>query len=680
VNDVWVTLARPAADLAVRAIQRNEVVAVIGAPTTGKSNVLRLIAQQVGAAPVFWTRMPTVGDDAGPVALASLAAQLEPDVLAAVKDVDRPWRDKVDLVVGALAGRDAIVLVDDLRQPAHGTQPLVFDDQAAELFAALLRQSRIRLVTTSSERPPHRATAVKVVPTMDAAMVARAVEGLEADPYFAEAVTAVRAAGPQFSRHSPVEVRLAVDLVARGLPLDVVVAMPGPRSLARAFLTRLPRHEQLALQRLAVLRVPCDRSTVDEIAAIGGGLASRRWESVALYESGAGWVLPAVITDELRALAADGRLPPDPARIDEARHVAAQFHQRAFMGAAALGAVPDAVRHELELVHQLTQAGDAPALLARSLWFVTQYDALGRSVGLRGAELYRRRPIEALPRDAGPSPEAERYLRAALMAYDRALAHDPRDAYALHYRAYNADILAEDATAVYDGYRAALEVDADQVWHHGRFITFLITRGRREDARAAWDAALRQLDGLREERWFYDQLHRPVALLLLHRGNTPFAREVLADVPAGFAGGGWFPALERRLQVLEELADGRLVFPPDIPVDDRWKGPTLVWGAERPERWAPGWVEVSDDQRVVVRYAEQLAGTVVYGRAEYLPSQFRALCDVASPPAGTFVERLWFADRGGEVIRCHRSQPEDELPYPFPPSARYLNRRAADPR
>jgi ABC-type phosphate/phosphonate transport system ATPase subunit len=51
VNDVWVTLARPAADLAVRAIQRNEVVAVIGAPTTGKSNVLRLIAQQAGSGP-----------------------------------------------------------------------------------------------------------------------------------------------------------------------------------------------------------------------------------------------------------------------------------------------------------------------------------------------------------------------------------------------------------------------------------------------------------------------------------------------------------------------------------------------------------------------------------------------------------------------------------------------------
>lgn len=677
-NDVWVTLARPAADLAVQAVKRNEVVAVIGAPTTGKSNVLRLVAQDLAAEQVFRTRMPTVGDDAGPVALATLAAQLDPDVLATVKDVDRPWRAKVDAVIDALADRNAVVLIDDLRQPARGAQPQVFEEQATELFETLFRRSGIRLVTTSSERPAHRATAVKVVPTMNAAMVARAVADLESDSYFDAGVATVLAASRCFAQHSPVEVRLAVDLIARGLPLDIVVAMSGPRMLARAFLTRLPRHEQLALQRLAVLRVPCDRSTVDEIAAIGGHLASRRWEAVALYESGAGWVLPAVITDELRALAADGRLPPDPARVDEARHIAAQFHQREFVAAAAASAVSDAVRHELELVHQLTQAGDATALLDRSLWFVTQYDALGRAVGLRGAELYRRRPLDAIPRDAGPPPEAEGYLRAALKAYDRALAHDPRDAYALHYRAYNRDILAEDAAAVHEGYLAALATDADQVWHHGRLITFLITRGRREDAREAWDAALRQLDGLREERWLYEQLHRPVALLLLHRGNVAFANDVLDDVPAAFEHESWFPALRHRLQVLVELDEGRLVFPPSRPVADRWRGPSLVWGTERPEQWAPGWIEASDDQRVIVRYAELKGETEVFGRAEFTSTQFRTMCDVANPPAGTFVERLWFAGR--EVIRCHRNQSEGELPHPFPPPARYLNRRAADPR
>ncbi len=680
VLDVWAQLARPAAERATAAVVREGAVAVVGAPSTGKSNVLRLVQKELASAAVFWTRMSPSGDDAGPVALAMLASQIDPAVLERVKEIGRPWREKVEEVVRALGARQAVVLIDDVRQPARGHQPQVFDDQAAELVDALLHEHGVRLVTSSSERPPHRAVEVRVVPEMSAAMVGRAVEGLETDPYFDRAVAAVRAEGARFSRRSPVEIRLAVDLVARGMSLDAVCAMAGPRALARGFLTRLLPHERLALQRLAVLRLPCDRETLDAIAAIGGTNASRRWEAVAVYPSARGWVLPAVIADELRALAADpGRIAPDRDRLDVARQIAASFHLRQFETAAAAGEVTAAVEHELEAVHQLTQAGDAESLLARSLWFVTQYDALGRAVGQRGAEAYRRRQPDALPRDAGPPPDAERYLRAALQAYDRALAHDPRDAYALHYRAYNRDVLAENPGAVETGYREALAADAGQIWHHGRLITFLITRGRHDEAREAWDDALWQLDGLRDERWLYAELHRSVALLLLHRGNTEFARDVIDDVPEEVASSDWFPALRRRLQILTELEEARLVFPPGVPVADRWKRPSLVWGAEQPERWTPGWIAASDDLRVVVRFAERRGNEEVFGYHEYTSTQFRAICDVPSPPAGTFVERLWFADRG-EVIRCHRHQPEDELPHPFPPPARYLNRRAADAR
>lgn len=675
-NDVWVQLAQPAADKVVEAVGRREAVAVVGAPSTGKSNVLRLVEQALQPLVVHRTRMPTTGDDAGPVALATLAAQLGQNVLGAVQDIDRPWRDKVASVVKALADREAVVLIDDLRQAARGHQPLVFDQQVTSLFDALLHETAVGLVTTSTDRSSHWATIVKVAPHMEATMVARAMEGLEDDPHLAGAVAAVKAASASFVRHSPVEVRLAVDLVARGVPLPEVVAMAGPRILAKAFVTRLPPHERLALQRMAVLRMPCDRATVDEIAAIGGAAASRRWEAAALYRSGDGWVLPAVIAEALRALADDRRVPPDQVRLDEARQIAARFHEQRFAAAVTADDVTGAVRHELEVVHQLTQAGDAQRLLTRSLWFVTQYDALGRAVGLRGAAIYRRRAPDSVPRDAGPPPDAERLLRAALQAYERALDHDPHDAYARHYQAYNRDILAEDAAEVEGGYRKALDVDADQIWHHGRLITFLVTRGRRAEAREAWDMALRQLDGLREERWLYEQLHRPVALLLLHRGNTEFARAVLDDVPAEFADAGWFPAMRHRLQVLAEFEEQRLVFPPGVPANDRWKGPRLVWGGERPEQWMPGWIEASDGERVIVRYAELRDGDEVYGRVEFTPDQFRAVCDIAGPPAGTFVERLWLAGR--EVIRCFPKPSEDELPPPFPPPARYLNRRATD--
>ncbi|MEZ4399266.1 MAG: hypothetical protein R3B06_04560 [Kofleriaceae bacterium] len=679
---VWAQQARPAAEKVVAAVDRGEVVAVVAAPSTGKSTVLSLVAAQLSSDQVFRTGMPTFGDDAGPVALATLAAQLEPSVLEFVKDIDKPWRDKVGQVVQSLGQRDAVVLVDDLRRPASGHQPLVFDDQATDLIDGLFRERRIRLVTTSSHKPLHRASQIGLAPQLDASMVAMAVNDLASDADLAPGVSQMLAASAQFVRRSPVEVRLAVDLIARGMSLDAVAAMSGPRALARAFLTRLPVHERLALQRLAVMRLPCDQVTFDRIAAIGGPVASRRWKAVAAYQSVNGWVLPAMIVDELQALADEGRVPPDPGRVDEARRIAIEFHTHAFRAASEKGQVAEAVRHELEVVHHLTQARDAAALLDRSLWFVTQYDALGRVVGSAGAAIYRRRPIDALPRDAGPPPEAERLLRDALRAYERALAHDPCDAYALHYRAYNHDILADDAAAVESGYRAALAADPDQIWHHGRLITFLITRGRANDARAEWGEALRQLDGLRGQSWLYTQLHRPVALLLLHRGNSEFAQDVLGDVPAQYAGAGWFPSLRRRLQVLKDQAEQRLVFPPSIVVADRWSRPRLVWN-EAVVRWTPGWIELIDDEQIIVRYAERRDGNEVFGREKYTHAEFRERCAIAAPPAGTFVERLWLEGSSVEVIRCYPAEIEVEsvLPgLPFPPPARYLNRRAADAR
>lgn len=677
VNSVWAQMARPAAEKAVAAVERGEVVAVVGAPSTGKSNVLSLLAETFGAPRVYRTRMPTIGDDAGPVALATLAAQLEPSALAFVQDIGRPWGEKARYVARLLGQRDAVVLIDDVRQPASGHQPLVFDDQATDLVDGLLRERGVRLVTTSTDWPWHRATHVPLVPQLDASMIALAMADLGAE--LAAAVEQVKTLCARFARRSPVELRLAAELIAHGMSTDAVESMSGPRALARAFLTRLPVHERLALQRLAVMRLPCDQATLDRIAAIGVVTASRRWQAVAVYRSGDGWVLPAVIAGELRALADEGRLPPDPARVEEARRIAVEFHTASFNTASANHDVTGAVRHELEVVHHLTQAGDAAELLQRSLWFVSQYDALGRVVGTAGATLYRKQSLDTLPRDAGPPPEAEQLLRAAVKAYDRALAHEPLDAYALHYRAYNRDILAEDAEAVEQGYRAALEADPQQIWHHGRLITFLITRGRRDDARAAWDEALWQLDGLREQHWLYTQLHRAVALLLLHRGNVEFARDVLEDVPGQYANISWFPKLRQRLQVLEEQADQRLVFPPSTPLKERWAGPRLATSGVA--AWTPGWIEAIDDERVIVRFAERRGDVEVFGRAEYTHDQFRERCAIPVPPAGTFVERVWFTGRANEVILCHPTEVADELPglpaLPFPPPARYLNRRAA---
>jgi tetratricopeptide (TPR) repeat protein len=323
-----------------------------------------------------------------------------------------------------------------------------------------------------------------------------------------------------------------------------------------------------------------------------------------------------------------------------------------------------AIRHEMEEVHHLTHAGDASALLARSLYFVEQYDALGKVMGKRGVDEH-----------------APALLRHAVKAYERALEHDADDSYAHHYLAFNLDVLAEDPPRVEAEYREALRLRSDHVWYHGRLIPFLITRGREREARAAWDDALRQLDGQREFGWLYREMHRPLARLLLHRGRIEFARQVLADVPDQL-GTPWLRAMQGLLRELTDAEADLLVFPPTISADARWNGPHLVRSDEEREqlkKWMPGRIEEVTEKEVLVRYAES---TEKYGRLPYRIGEFRKACRDAVPvipPAGTFVEILEF--RTTSVIRCHPPFSIDrEIPKPFPPPDRYLPRGPARPR
>lgn len=676
-------------DGAVELVRSGSTVALKGEPGQARTEALSDLEQRLQPDQlVLRVQMPARGDDAGVVMLAMLAARAGNDAMVEIQDPRQPWSSKVQHTMQAVieAARKrasslrAVVLIDDVRLSAEDEQRQLFDERANDVIATLAGRPELALAFTASTRPAFAVQEWTIPSRLKDAERERALAALQNVPALEAAVDTLRAMLPALQLRSPLELRLAAGLLYLRMRPTELKLIAGPRNLAIAYLTRLPRHAQLAIARLAALRMPCDPDTLTKIAQ--GRDEHETWLTLSLEETAQGLRLPELLVQEILRLQADNRIALDARRLVETHKLAAQFHERRFEFEQQRGAVPEAVRHELEVVYHLTQAGDAAALLNKSLWFVEQYDALGKVVGTRGAELYRNKlPSTGTRRQPGPPAASETLLRGAITAYDRALAHDPLDAYALHYRAYNLDILAEDANEVERGYQAAIEAAPDNVWHHSRMIGFLITRGRRREARERWADALRTLDGLRGRKWLYEELHRSLALLLLHRGVLDFAKEVLDDVDERYRNHHWFPALRQRLQAMRDAEHDVLVFPPWIPPERRWDQPRLVWGDEHADQWRPGRIESIDDSRVSIRYAlRDDDGAVSYGRESLTIAQFEKQCEVACPINGTFVEILQLNGSSEEVIRCYREEPEaltPSLPAPFPPPDRYLGRAAA---
>ena len=321
------------------------------------------------------------------------------------------------------------------------------------------------------------------------------------------------------------------------------------------------------------------------------------------------------------------------------------------------GAAGTAQDFEMEAVHHLTEACDPQALEMFTPFFVEQWDALGKALG-----------------------QARKYDEA-VRCYEKALSHDPEDAYAHHYKAFNLDWRADRVVEVEHHYREAIRLERSHVWHHGRFDCFLVTRGRILDARQAWTEAVSDLAPGGDYRFagIYEELHKPVARLLLHRGELDFAREVLADVTDPVArAGDWFRSLSRYLQVLDEAARDEVVFPPHVAPEERWNGPHTVPGGALPDglsSWTPGRVARVDGREVHVRVAVLEGGVPRFGWRSFDAAKFRKLSSWAwDVPAGTFIEILLLAG-DKELIRTHESLPlEPRLPGINPPPDRYLRR------
>jgi hypothetical protein len=209
------------------------------------------------------------------------------------------------------------------------------------------------------------------------------------------------------------------------------------------------------------------------------------------------------------------------------------------------------------------------------------------------------------------------------------------------------------------------------------------------EAHAAWDRVLDDLvkTGSMLQPAVYEELHAQVARHLLARSELDFAADVLEDVPNGLRAAPWWRALKQLRTCLEEDRDERLVFPPTLPLEERWEGPHLT--AEQDpldvQCWRPGRVLGRDSRGVVLQIAQRRAdGSEV--TLSTVSFDLRSLRDTWNAPlawlgVGTFVELIEYMS-GSKVLRTwdRRSSSFEavpNLPKLFPSSDRYIRRAFA---
>jgi hypothetical protein len=612
--------------------------AIEAPPGFGKTAVLDRLADTFrGNRRVLRVSFPQ-GDDAALAALVDVATGLEiVEKVVPPHDAARlTWSTRLDLARKALAGAgdELLLLIDeprfDTRSSAFGE---LFALRATELTELLLGIRRGAVVlagrsipTGVAERPPF---ALPIVADLDRDAAAR-LGGHPLPPVVRQVLRALDVAGIDVDRISPAHLRLD-RLVEDHLSRVFQEHREMLKSVAHLAAVRVPFSNELVAHAGVALLSTRERKIVSQLLASG--------------DEGRTFIVPSVLAQVIRTQIAKGS--SSAWALDEptgdAHRFAARYHRAKFDDANRLADVGAAVREELEEIHQLTEAGDARALLDRSLQFVEQYDALGKSLS---------RSALRAPRD-----QQEALRRDAVRAYERAIEHDPEHAYAHHYVAYNLDILGTEPARVEREYVAARDLDPGHPWYHSRYIGFLVTTAWLKEARSAWDRALGDLTERAGSLTSatYEELHAQVARVLLSRSEVDFAAEVLEDVPAELRAEPWWGALHQLQVCLDEDRDERLVFPPTLALDLRWRdGPHLppdVGDLLEVERWRPGRVSGRDGQVVVLRVARWPEGS-----AE--PRFASELIDVAvlhdewncNPrpellPVGAFVELIEYKDR-----------------------------------
>lgn len=399
---------------------------------------------------------------------------------------------------------------------------------------------------------------------------------------------------------TPIEARLQVGLVALGERPDTL-GHRLPLLVQRLIkqLRRLPSLEA-AVRRLALARRALPE---EQIQAVSG--VEPRWLPLLSTCIGYGDIeirVPEVTRHMLlRALRASAEA------IEEAHGALAQHHEhldgsRSLKGLSELQAI-----NWMEKVHHLALGGEECA----SKW--REQDPAGRE------QLWAR--ARHLSRDLHRHKEAAQIYSSCIERFGE-------DAYSRHYLAYNLERGRDELPKIRQGYEYAVTSEPENPWWQQRWIRFLIAFGTLDEARTAWQRAIRAVDPdgtkMRRSSWLALNLHYWVARRWLAFGYLTEAREVVSEISEQ-----WLEneaELRELLLILvtheQSLALGDSVYPPRTPLEARWRTPRGLRptrGGKALQRWAPGRVIEADRDSVTVVLAPtpEEAQQVTFEAAEW---------------------------------------------------------------
>ncbi|MCY2994680.1 MAG: hypothetical protein NTY19_43485 [Planctomycetota bacterium] len=603
---------------------RHAVWNLTGAVGSGKTSVLRLIAESLRAERLIPLTVTAPGGevDAAPIALLEAASQLmaanllngESDILS---DPTRRWTDKMDAVTAVVNKhhRDIVVLCDEPTRWYHQQESLLDDtpDFCARSLAEWIAKDAVCRRVITGWVPDD-------VPLLGRTKSPRLDDGrafLAENEHWDAAQALADALQQSLSQPVPYrsqwEMRLCVAL-CRFKPIGDVAVQAASDTLAPVLLEELldlleqdaAQHSFCAaLARLAIPRTgvrpaifseltsdlsPLDRSVIDECLC--------DWDQARV-------ALHPLVRHEVMNRARD------PRRWETNRLWRLPRHERRTVHSRLKDEYPlgngAAFRNRLESLHHEILGGDAvPSDSDGRLCCVEQLHEIGRTLS-----------------------HVHHDHRRAVEVFRLALSLDGDHPYSHHYLGFNLDWLAEQPDEVETHYQAAIRLQPTHPWWWSRWISYLATRGRFREARNAWreaiDAMSADEDGT--PRWLFLSLHRWVARWLLHWGELDFAEEVLRSIrPEVAESDTSIQTLWNLLVALREAERGAAVFPLTVPASEWWSPNPhtlpLNWQGQPLRSWQPARVEAVDASCGIVHLLAAKRPDTTKSPVEYVEIEF----------------------------------------------------------
>lgn len=285
------------------------------------------------------------------------------------------------------------------------------------------------------------------------------------------------------------------------------------------------------------------------------------------------------------------------------------------------------------------------------------------------------------------SHDAREHGQAAEV-FRRAVEIDSKDDYAHHYLAYNLDCLAVEEERARHHYLEAVNLNLTHPWWWSRWINFLITTGRMDEAREQLTRGRIELglDTGDTPTHIFHAFHKWVVRLLLHRSQLDLAERLLADADEDeviqFDVG--FRSMRTMLSNLKFTRDGWDVLPVYVDPNRDWTQWPFI---DKPGRfrnlilkaWNPAKVVGIGQDAVDLLVGKQVErGEHRFGRIEIPREEFFGAIENVDPESvdeGSFVELSFYGDENRLRVDVFQT-PRDwaaALPSFDPPNpARYL--------